>query len=115
MKLRLVTMLTLALFAPACGKPPARGSGAKSTTTAKDSGQKTSSTVTNASAKGSSSGATKDGVTCDGSLEGVGYCAADTTVVFCAGGQWWALECSALDETAFCGVDEAGLLDCWVE
>lgn len=115
MKTGLLITFLMAALTTACGKAPAKGSGAKSTATAKDSGQKASSQVTGNSSKGTSSGATRDGVSCDASLEGVGYCAADTTVVFCAGGQWWALECSALDEAAFCGVDETGLLDCWVE
>ena len=110
-----VMMMALVVLAVGCGKPaPAKGSGAKSTSAAKDSGQKASAQVKNGTSKAQSSGATKDGVTCDASLEGVGFCGSDTTVVFCTQGQWWALECTAIDSTAYCGVDPESGLDCWL-
>lgn len=110
-----ILAVMLAVGALACGKPaPARGSGAKTTAAAKDGNQKATPQVTSNTSKATSSGMTKDGVACDASLEGVGFCGSDSTVVFCASGQWWALECSALDPTAFCGVDTDGVLDCWL-
>jgi hypothetical protein len=115
MKTRLMIVAVMAVMASACGKAaPAKGSGAKAATAAKDSNQKASSSVTGSTSKAQSTGTMKDGVSCDASLEGVGFCASETTVAFCSNGQWWALECSALDSTAFCGVDTDGALDCWL-
>ncbi len=112
---KLMMLATLMMCLGACGKAaPTKGSGAKTTDAAKSSGQKASPKVAAEKSKGTSSGASKDGVTCDASLEGVGFCATDTTVVFCTGGEWWALECSALDAASFCGVDDLGALDCWL-
>ena len=115
MKTRML-FLAVTMMAGACGKPaPVKGSGARSTTAAKDAGQKAASQVTSNTSKAQASGSMKDGVTCDASLEGVAFCATDTTAAFCAQGQWWALDCTALEASSFCGVDTSTLaLDCWL-
>ncbi len=124
--MRTLFVLAVALSLAACGgssskaKPKTattqKAGGAKSAEAAKTSSQKAGSAVTDAKGSATSKGETDGGVACDGSLEGVGFCASDTAVVFCAGGEWWALDCSALDAEAFCGVDsETAQLDCWVE
>ena len=61
-------------------------------------------------------GETYLGVTCDASMEGAAWCDTETEVAFCSGGVWYLMDCSALDELAWCGYDEAyDVVDCFVD
>jgi hypothetical protein len=52
--------------------------------------------------------------TCDGAFEATGFCADDRQAVVCSGGHWWALDCAALYDGAFCGEDTAlHAIDCY--
>src|SRR5262245_30270041 len=98
-----------------CGKSQSKGSKAKSAQDAKAMSEKAGSTATGNTSKGTNSGSSSGGVTCDAALDGVGFCSSDAEIVFCAGGVWWILDCTAIDETAFCGEDESsGLIDCYL-
>jgi len=110
-------MLAFAVMLAACGgaKGPSKGSTAKTAAAAKESSAKAGSQATANTSKATMSGTGRDGVTCDASIEGVGFCASDAEIVFCSGGNWWVLDCSAIDPDAFCGTDETGLVDCWVQ
>ena len=56
------------------------------------------------------------GVTCDASVEGLAWCDSEVDVAFCSGGTWWSLDCSAVDEAAFCGYDiDSDVIDCFVD
>lgn len=112
MKLATKWMWPLVALAFACGGGgPTKGSKATSASGAKE---KAGSKATAATDKATMSGDTRDGVTCDTTIDGVGFCATDAQIVFCSGGNWWVLNCTAIDPKAFCGTDTAGVIDCWV-
>jgi hypothetical protein len=55
-------------------------------------------------------GTEHDGLLCDASTEGEGFCVDDWTIVFCADGYWWALDCSALGAVCY---EDAYIVDCY--
>src|SRR5262245_18234449 len=63
-----------------------------------------------------SQGGMIDGMVCDAILGGGWVCEADgESIVFCSAGEWWLLDCTAIDPDAFCGYDEAeNVVDCYV-
>ena len=80
---------------------------------AKGSGQHVGGHATNDRAKGADKGATYEDLTCDGDLEGLAWCDSETELAFCAGGQWWVLDCSHPDiDGDFCG-DNGATVDCY--
>jgi hypothetical protein len=93
-----------------CGAKKAGGAKSAASATASKSSQKTGS----AAATNQSSATSRDGVACDGAASGVGFCASDSTIAFCASGSWWLLDCSEVEEGAYCG--QAGdTIDCFTE
>jgi hypothetical protein len=110
MTMTLRTIL-IALVLAACGtsSQPTKNSSAKGSG-AKAAGQKAGGTAESNKSMATSDGAEYEDVTCDDSEEGVAWCDSDTTVIFCTGGTWYALDCSAvggdfcaeLDDTVDC-------------
>lgn len=109
----LVTILALTFVG--CGGSKKAG-GAKNATSAQTSkgSQKTGSAATGGQSSATAQGSTKDGVTCDASLNGVGFCASESSIVFCSGGSWYALDCSDIEDGAYCGQD-GDTIDCYVD
>lgn len=105
----LVTALALAACASNSSKPT-KGSTATGSA-AKDAGQKAGSTAENDKSMATDDGATYENVTCDSSFEGVAWCDSDTSIVFCAGGEWWSLDCGAIGGD-FCAESES-TVDCY--
>src|SRR5262245_38790447 len=98
MKSMKILFLGCALLIGGCAAR-VKGGGAKSASAAqmsKDS-QKTGSTA-KGSSSATSTGSDSGGVTCDASLDGVGFCDTDNSIVFCAGGSWYQLSCGAIAE-----------------
>lgn len=104
------------LGAPACGGDGATKAGGEKAAAAKEGGQKGGSVATGAKSSGQSAGPERDGLACDASAEGVGWCDSDAEIVFCSEGSWWLLDCAAVTDGAYCGYDE-GLneVDCYVD
>lgn len=110
----IIATLSLSLLLGCGGKQ--RGGGAKTAATAQSnkSSQKTGSAAAAKQSSAMNQGASKDGVGCDASLEGVGFCATEGSIVFCAGGTWWLLDCTDIDDKAFCG-QLGSTIDCFIE
>ena len=87
-------MFVCALAACTSSSGPTKGSGSKGAD-AKGAGQKAGSTAQGDKSMATSNGETYEGVTCDGSEEGVAWCDDDHTIVFCSGNVWYALDCAA--------------------
>ena len=108
-----VAAATLAL--PAC-KSGAQKAGGTTGSTAKSKGQQGGAQATGSRDQASDQGAERDGLVCDESSDGVGWCESDSEVVFCAEGSWWLLDCAVVEEGAYCGYDDAANeVDCYVE
>jgi hypothetical protein len=103
----------LAVVAPGC-KSKVKGGGAKSASAAKSSSQKTGSAAKGATQSATPTGSDSGGVTCDSSLEGVGFCSSDSSVVFCSGGSWYELDCNDVAEGAFC-FEDGDTIDCFTD
>ncbi len=88
----------------------AKGVGNKGAS-AKSDGQKTGGNASGAKSKAASKGDTAEDVKCDADFEGVAWCGSDTSVVFCSGGEWYELDCSAAG-LGVCAEDEDHLVDC---
>jgi hypothetical protein len=89
-----------------------KGGGQKGTA-AMGTGQKAGSSAEGDKSKGMDESATYEGVTCDSSTEGLAWCDSDTDIAFCAGGEWWLLDCSHPDIGGdFCG-DDGDTIDCY--
>jgi hypothetical protein len=113
-KSKIPAFLVIAMMAAACGGggSKSKGGGAKGAS-AKDSGQKGGGNVSTDKSKGTDKGETYEGVTCDSSAEGLAWCDSTTEVAFCAGGEWWLLDCSHPDIGGdFCG-DDGTTIDCY--
>jgi hypothetical protein len=83
---------------------------------AKKAKQKPGAKATASREKASAKGSTHDGLECDADLDGVAWCGSDFELVFCADGDWYVLDCSAVDEASFCGTSvEDMTVDCWVD
>ena len=113
--------LTLAVAAPAqvamtgcAAKTKAtksKGGGAKAAA-AKTESQKVGGAAGASKSNATSKGESYEGVTCDASAEGLGWCDSDGIVVFCSEGQFYALDCSTVDG-AVCAEDpETNAVDC---
>lgn len=118
MSKRAVTYSTIGIVLlglAACGGSKVKGGGARTASAASmsKSSQKTGSAAKGKQSAAMSSGSSRDGVTCDAALEGLGFCADASTIVFCAGGDWYALDCEELASGAFCGQD-GSTIDCYV-
>jgi hypothetical protein len=103
-------MFALALVACGSSGQATKGSGAKGSG-AKDAGQKAGGTAEGDKGMASSDGSEYEGVTCDETFEGVAWCDSDTTIVFCTGGTWWALDCSAVGGDVCAELDDT--VDCY--
>jgi hypothetical protein len=105
----------VALAVAACSSPAVKKRGGSTgAQAAKSASQKTGSRATGGKSQGTSKGSSEDGVACDATTAGVGFCADDATLVFCDGETWWSLSCPALVESSFCGYDEAAqTVDCY--
>lgn len=104
----------MCLVAAACGGggTKAKGGGAKGSA-AQGAGQKGGGTAQSDHSMGNDMGATYEGVTCDASTDGLAWCDSDTEIAFCAGGEWWLLDCSAPAIGGdFCG-DDGETVDCY--
>jgi hypothetical protein len=56
------------------------------------------------------------GIPCDAALDGLAWCETENQAVFCADGEWYALDCVDVEEGAFCGMDiDTQTVDCFVE
>jgi hypothetical protein len=114
---KLVLVLVLASLGglTACGgSARTKGGGAKNPAAAKDAKEKAGSKATSAKSSAEDKGPTYEAVACDGSFEGVGFCSSDSEVIFCSGGQWWALDCGKLESGAVCALDLSTVsVDCY--
>jgi len=121
---RLVSLLAaLAIVAPvvamdtgcasssAAKKKKKKGAGAKGAA-AKSSGQKAGGVADGAKATGEKKGAEEEGAKCDAELEGVAWCGDDTHVITCFGGEWYAVNCAAVNGGLCAEDDESHLIDC---
>lgn len=99
---------------PTESKKPAKGGGQKGAEAA-EAGQKSGDNATASKESAAAQGTESDGVVCDASLEGVGWCADDASIVFCSADSWWLLDCTAYDPEAFCAYDlDLEIVDCYV-
>jgi hypothetical protein len=95
-------------------KGTGKGSSAKTAAAAKTEKQKAGGKAEGAQSKAQSKGDTYEEITCDAETEDLGFCGDETQIVFCNGGTWYVLDCSAAAEGAFCG-EEGDVVDCYVE
>lgn len=113
--MKTMSVVLAVLVLAACGGSSAKatkGGGAKGTS-AQSSGQKAGGMATADKSKGTDKGATYEGVTCDASTEGLAWCDSDTEIAFCAGGEWWLLDCANPQIGGdFCG-DDGNTIDCY--
>jgi len=79
---------------------------------AKSDGQKAGGSSTGAKSKASSKGDNVDGLACDEAAEGVAWCNSDTAIVFCAGGDWYELDCGAAG-LGVCAEGDDHVVDCF--
>lgn len=99
---------------PSGAKKPAKGGGEKGQG-ASASGQKGGSTATANTGSAQDQGAEAEGLACDASIDGLGWCADESTVLFCSANTWWLLSCPAIEPEAFCGYDvDLNVVDCFV-
>jgi hypothetical protein len=90
-----------------------KGGGQKGTA-AVSSKQHGGSTAQTQKSSAMSQGSNVQGIVCDASLEGVGWCVDDLDIVFCSAGTWWILDCSQWADGAFCGYyADANIVDCF--
>ena len=111
------TMAWLAVLAlAACNGGEPRPAGGASGSSAKEKNQQGGSSATGARNQASNQGGERDGLVCDDASYGVGWCENDSEIVFCAEGSWWLLDCSLVEEGAYCAYDEASNeVDCFIE
>ena len=110
-RIQIATIIMFVAGAVACGGKD-KGGGDKGSA-AKDSGQKSGSKAKGSSDQASSEGDTYEGVTCDDSTDGLAWCDSDTEIAFCSDGEWFVLDCTAID-TDFCA-DDGDTIDCYVD
>lgn len=92
-----------------------KGGGSKGASAASSAGQKGGSNATSAQDSATSQGPESDGLVCDGTTEGVGWCSDDASIVFCSDESWWLLDCTQYDPEAFCAYDDdLNIVDCYV-
>ena len=119
-------LLAMALHTGGCGVEDAikeagkqagkqRGGG-DSGSDAADNDQKSGGKAKQAQEQANAQGPELDGVVCDAANDGVGWCADDLSIVFCADAEWWLLDCTAIEPDAYCGYDDAlNEVDCFVD
>jgi hypothetical protein len=108
----LAAMAALVMACGGGGNKATKGGGSKGSA-AVSSGQKGGGNVTKDKSMGTDQGATYDGVTCDGTTEGLAWCDSDSEIAFCSGGQWWILDCTSPSiDGDFCG-DDGETVDCY--
>jgi hypothetical protein len=113
--IKLFAAILVILPLAACNSGATKAGG-KTGSEAASAKQKSGSQAKGNRESGAAQGPDYEGVTCDSGLEGVGWCSSDAEIVFCSQGEWWLLDCGAIDEGAFCGFDEAAEeVDCYVE
>ena len=116
-----ITSVTIAtLLLAACSvdipTPKAGKGGGNKGSDAAETGQKSGSNATSSQEQAEAQGSELDEVVCDSDNEGVGWCADDQSVVFCASETWWLLDCTAFDPASYCDYDEDdNVVDCWVD
>jgi hypothetical protein len=99
-----------------------KNGGAHTAAAAKAAGEKAGSKALGdkekATDKGVSLASADDGAgtDCDSDHEGEGFCGDDAHIDFCKDGHWYALDCAAEEDGAFCGEDLGDhTVDCFVE
>jgi uncharacterized protein YceK len=98
----------------ATAKKKQKAAGSKGPAASKTAGQKAGATASAKKDTGTKKGAELDGVACDASLDGTSWCSSETEITFCSGGEWYALNCGAIDG-GFCGEDvDTLMIDCYV-
>lgn len=106
----MAVVVAVAAAVAACGsKEVKKGGGAKGSA-AKEGDQKTGSEAKKEKGKASQMGEDYDGVTCDSSTEGLGWCEDDFAIAFCSSGSWYILDCAEIG--GFCG-DDGETIDCY--
>lgn len=97
------------------GSGATKNGGAHDPSAAKTAGEKAGTKASGATAK-EDKGDTYEQATCDANFEAVGFCADESHVVFCADSHWWYVDCSAVEQGAFCGEDMSNsTVDCYTE
>lgn len=89
-----------------------KGSGKKGRD-AVNNGQTTGGTAQSGAGSAQGAGQDFDGVPCDAEAEGIAWCASDTEVVFCSGGEWYILDCWDIGAD-YCAEDDFSV-DCYLE
>ena len=94
------------------GSHAKKGGGSKGAS-AKGSGQHVGGHATADRSKGVQRGSSYEDLGCDAEDEGLAWCDSETELAFCAGGEWWVLDCSHPDiDGDFCG-DVGNTVDCY--
>jgi hypothetical protein len=88
-----------------------KGSDAKGAA-AKTAGQTTGGTATSNVSSATDKGTSYEDATCDADLEGTAWCDDDTTVIFCSGGNWYALDCAQIGGDLCAETIDAHVVDC---
>jgi hypothetical protein len=103
-------MIALVALAACSDNKPTKGGGDKGMK-AKDDGQMAGGSAKGKMSMGTDKGSSYDSLTCDDSAEGVAWCDDDYDIVFCSGGEWWLLDCTAAGY-GYCG-DDGETVDCY--
>jgi hypothetical protein len=116
-KRSIVLLSTFALAAmaamPACGGGgKAKGGGQKGAGAA-GAHQQGGGNVAGDKTKGKTEGSVYDGVTCDATTEGLAWCDSATEVAFCAGGEWYLLDCAAPEIGGDVCAEDGETIDCY--
>jgi len=107
------TAATSTAASGAGGAGQVKGGGKKGAAAA-SAHQKGGSTAEGKVGSAASQGPTSDGLTCDATLDGVGWCVDDANILFCYEGTWWLLDCSGFLDGGFCGYDvDLNTVDCY--
>ena len=109
MKIRTISIM-IALAACGTSSSPTKNSSAKGSG-AKAAGQKAGGTAEGNKSTATSNGTEYEDVACDDTMEGVAWCDSDTTVIFCTGGSWYSLDCSAIGGDFCAELDDT--VDCY--
>lgn len=95
----------------AASKKKKKGGGAKAAA-AKGAGQKKGPTASGAQGQAESKGAEYEGVTCGPDEEGVAWCDADASIVYGAGGVFYALNCASVGGDGCAEDPDTQQIDC---
>jgi hypothetical protein len=88
-----------------------KGGGAKAAS-AKGAGQKTGPTASGATGQAENKGPEYEGVTCGAEEEGVAWCDADATIVYCSDGAFRVLDCASVGGDVCAEDPDTQQIDC---